>query len=94
MKNKLLLASLSLTLFSIFTLQVSYASESAKNLHESKCLGCHDSEAYTRKDHTVKSLSNLSQRVKVCTKQAAKANWTNKQMDSVTEYLNTKYYKF
>jgi len=92
LKKKLLLVSLSL--FSIFTLQVSYASESAKSLHDSKCLGCHDSEAYTRKDHIVKSLSNLSQRVKVCTKQAAKANWTNKQMDSVTEYLNTNYYKF
>ena len=89
---KLLLVSL----FSIFTLQVNHASasEPAKSLHDSKCLGCHDSEAYTRKDHTVKSLSNLSQRVRVCTKQAAKADWTNKQMDSVTEYLNTTYYKF
>ena len=90
MIKKLLLVSL----FSLFTLQASYASETPKSLHDSKCLGCHDSEAYTRKDHTVKSLSGLSQRVQICTKQAAKADWSNKQMDSVTEFLNTNYYKF
>lgn len=70
------------------------AKKSAPELHESKCLGCHDSEAYTRKDHTVKSLSQLSKRVEICSKNAAKANWSKTQMQSVTEFLNTRYYKF
>lgn len=92
MKNKFVF--LLLTFAASTITQTINASETADSLHESKCLGCHDSEAYTRKEKTVKSLSALSQRVRICTKQAAKANWSDSQMDKVTEYLNTRYYKF
>lgn len=75
-------------------LQMASANDDGKALHDTKCLGCHDSHAYTRKDRTVKSLSALSKRVTICTKQAAKADWNDKQIQSVVDYLNTQYYKF
>lgn len=92
MKNIILILLLAIT--STLPLQAANAMETGKSLHDSKCLGCHDSEAYTRKDKIVKSLPALSQRVTVCTKQAAKADWNNSQIDSVVEYLNSRYYKF
>ena len=92
MKKKFLFLILTLAAFS--PLQISYAKEMGKLLHDTKCLGCHDSDAYTRKERIVKSLSDLSRRVKICTKQAAKADWDNSQIESVVNYLDTSYYKF
>lgn len=92
MKKKFLF--LLLTLATTTPLQISHAKDMGKALHDTKCLGCHDSEAYTRKERTVKSLNGLSKRVNICTKQAAKANWDKGQIDSVVEFLNTRYYKF
>jgi len=91
--NKNLLFPL-LILVASSQLQVVYAKETGKTLHDSKCLGCHDSEAYTRKDRIIKSLPALSQRVRICTKNAAKADWNDAQINSVVEYLDTRYYNF
>lgn len=92
MKTKFLF--LIITLTTTAPLQITYAKEMGKALHDTKCLGCHDSEAYTRKERIVKSLSALSKRVEICSKQAAKANWDGKQIESVVDYLDTSYYKF
>lgn len=92
MKKKFLFLLLTLTAFT--PLQIAHAKDTGKALHDTKCLACHDSEAYTRKERIVKSLNGLSKRVTVCTKQAAKANWDKNQIDSVVEFLNTRYYKF
>jgi len=70
------------------------AKESGSQLHESKCLACHTTSVYTRSDRKVKSLTALSQRVNMCAKGGAQTNWTKKQIDSVTNYLNNRFYKF
>jgi len=92
MKNKLIFSLL--TIVTLLPLQIVNAKETGESLHETKCLGCHDSYAYTRKEKTVKSLESLSKRVKICAGQAAKANWNSTQINSVTSYLNNHFYKF
>ena len=92
MTKKILFLFLTVSAFS--HLQSLNAKEMGKPLHDTKCLACHDSEAYTRKDKIVKSLSSLSKRVRVCTKQAAKADWDDSQINSIVKFLNTSYYKF
>ena len=65
-----------------------------EQLHEDKCVSCHESEVYTREDRRVKTLDALSAQVNFCMKGAAKANWTVSETNAVIEYLNTRYYKF
>ncbi len=64
-----------------------------KKLHESNCVKCHDTSVYTRKNKQTSSLAALKTRVSGCYKVAG-ANWTDKQLDSVVDYLNTSFYKF
>jgi len=73
---------------------ISFAAQSGDALHESKCLTCHTSSVYTRSDRKVKSLSQLSRRVEICAKNAASANWDKMQIENVTQYLDTRFYKF
>lgn len=65
-----------------------------QKLHDSKCLGCHKTDVYSRKDHRVQSLQALSHQVENCMKGPANANWTPVETQAVIEYLNTKFYKF
>ena len=69
-------------------------SESGEALHNKKCLTCHDNKVYTRKDRRVTSMPALTSQVNNCMKNAANANWTPKQTNSVVSFLNTRYYKF
>ncbi len=70
------------------------ANQAGKNQHDSKCLSCHTTSVYSRSDRKVKSLDALSQRVNMCVKGGARANWDSKQIDNVTDYLNKQFYKF
>ncbi len=90
------------TLYMIFALSLSsavFAADDAplahaKQLHDDKCMSCHDTKVYTREDRRVNSLQALSGQVEFCMKGAAKADWTPAQTGSVVEYLNQKFYKF
>jgi len=70
------------------------ASTSGEALHNKKCLTCHDNKVYSRKDRRVTSLPALTNQVNNCMKNAANANWTPKQTNSVVSFLNARYYKF
>ncbi len=63
-------------------------------LHNKKCLTCHDDNVYSRKDRVIKSMPSLVNQVNNCMKNAAKAQWTPVETDSVITFLNKRYYKF
>ncbi len=63
-------------------------------LHDDKCTKCHQSDVYTRKNRTVKTLAALQSQVNHCMKGAAGADWDNAQTSSVVNFLNDRYYKF
>ena len=65
-----------------------------KNIHNEKCMSCHQSDIYTREDRKVKTMHALSNQVDNCMKGAAKAEWSSKQTSDVIDYLNSKFYKF
>ncbi len=88
-----------LSLTSVIALQTTYAQDGA-SLHSSNCVACHaamtggdGSVLYTRDDRNVKSLDALSKQVKRC-QSSLELNWTNDQVNSVRQYLNTSYYHF
>lgn len=85
----------SILILSLFSLTTSlYAAPSGKDLHDSKCLTCHSTSVYTRSNRQTNSYAMLSQRVNMCARGAAKADWSDKQINSVTDYLNERFYKF
>lgn len=65
-----------------------------QQLHNEKCMNCHNTSVYTRPDRMVSSLSALTNQVNNCMKGPAKANWTVSETNSVIEYLNSRFYKF
>ncbi len=76
------------------TLASSLATASeAKTLHQKHCQRCHDDSIYTRQDPLVLSYSALKQRVKLCDGVAG-SHMPEKQLQSVIDYLNERYYKF
>lgn len=71
-----------------------------QTLHDKQCAACHvrlvggdGSEIYTRKEHLIKSLTALHQRVSMCAAQI-NAKWFPEDEDNVAAYLNQHYYKF
>lgn len=64
-----------------------------ENIHKNSCTKCHTSSVYTREKRTVKSLNTLKKRVAKCNKNVG-ANLSDKEVASVSDYLNTTYYKF
>ena len=85
-----------LLIISSFTLSVTtsvIAAEvipsSGATIHQAKCVSCHDSKIYTRKDSKVDSFCNLSNTVAHCGKVAGVA-----ETRSLVDYLNDQYYSF
>jgi len=79
--------------------QVALASEDpvvaeGKKLHDQSCTKCHNTNVYTRKDRTVKTLDALKHQVNNCQKGAAGVQWTAEETTAVIKYLNTEFYKF
>jgi len=64
-----------------------------KALHEAKCLGCHDTRQYTRKNRIVHTYEDLHSRVEFCDANL-NAGFTFDDMDDIVSYLNTEFYKF
>ncbi|MCG6968167.1 MAG: cytochrome c [Gammaproteobacteria bacterium] len=67
--------------------------ENGKMLYEKNCLGCHDTRIHTRPNRIIHTYGDLANRVKFCDAQV-KAGFSDDQLKSVTDYLNTEFYKF
>jgi hypothetical protein len=64
-----------------------------KRLHDAKCIGCHDSGVYTRKDRTVRSLEALKQQIENCS-HMAKEKFSANETQNILRYLNDQFYQF
>ena len=64
-----------------------------KALYEKNCVGCHDDSVYKRSDRRVESFAALKKQITGC-EHAANAKLSPAQIDDLTQYLNSTYYKF
>ena len=64
-----------------------------KKLHNQHCLKCHDASVYQRPDRFIKSYEMLNQQIRRCEVPAG-VQWSPSEITSVTDYLNSHYYKF
>ncbi len=64
-----------------------------KAVHDANCISCHDTGKYTRADRLVGDFNQLSARVRVCDANLG-AKLSEKDLSSVTDYLNETFYKF
>ena len=90
MKHSLICASL----FLAFSAHAAEPGDAAlgKKLHDANCTGCHDSSVYTRKDHQIKSLAALNEKLSACT-HAAQVTLTDEEQQHIVRYLNDQFYK-
>ena len=70
-----------------------FASENPEALLQEKCSSCHGTEVYTRPNHKMTSLPQLTKQVRRCT-QAAGASWFDEDITAVANFLDKSYYKF
>jgi len=64
-----------------------------KSLLQNNCVKCHDDSIYTREGRRVTTLNGLHQQVQRCDTNL-NLSWFPEDVDAVTEYLNTTFYKF
>lgn len=64
-----------------------------KLLYENHCTGCHNSNIHSRHSDKVKSLHDIRKWV-IRWSRNLQLNWEDKDIDMVTEYLNTQFYRF
>lgn len=64
-----------------------------KQLHDSRCLGCHDGRVYARPDRRVKTVEGLMGQVRMCNQQL-NANLSREQLNDIVRYLNETFYRF
>ncbi len=64
-----------------------------KRLHDANCVGCHDTGIYTRKDHLVRSLDALKERLGDCS-HMAKKEFSAIETQNIIKYLNDQFYRF
>ena len=64
-----------------------------KQLHDSRCLGCHDSRVYTRPDRKLKTVEGLMGQVRMCNQQL-NTNLSREQLNDIVKYLDNAFYKF
>ena len=64
-----------------------------KTLQQENCMRCHDDSMYTREERRVTTLDALQRQVQRCETNLDLA-WFPEDVDAVTEYLNTSFYKF
>jgi len=67
--------------------------DNGKAIYKASCVKCHSSEVYTRTNRTVKSFASLQQRVAKCNVNVG-ANLSEREVATLSKYLNTTYYKF
>ena len=64
-----------------------------KSLQQQNCMRCHDDSIYTREERRVTTRDALQHQVQRCETNLDLA-WFPEDVDAVTEYLNTSFYKF
>lgn len=71
-----------------------------KTLHDKSCIACHasrfgedGSKIYSRSDHKVTNMQQLTARIKACNNNVG-AGWFPEEEAHVAAYLNTTYYRF
>ena len=64
-----------------------------KSLLQDNCVRCHDDSVYTREERRVTTLDSLHQQVQRCDANLG-LKWFPEDINAVTEYLNTTFYKF
>jgi hypothetical protein len=64
-----------------------------KTLQQKNCMSCHDDSIYVREERRVTSLDALKTQVQRCETNLS-LNWFPEDVDAVTGYLNTTFYKF
>jgi cytochrome c2 len=64
-----------------------------KKLHDARCTSCHNDSVYTRKDHKVTSLQELTGQIHNC-EHMADVTLGKSQVNDLVKYLNETYYKF
>lgn len=69
------------------------AEESAETLYRNHCLGCHDSEVYTRANRQVTSTEGLQRQVQRC-ELGLGLQWFDEDIARVADYLNQRFYHF
>jgi hypothetical protein len=96
--TKIIVVSLFFMANAIFL--VAAHAQDGSTLHSENCIACHaamtggdGSVLYTRNDRSVKSSDALSKQVDRC-QSSLDLNWSNDQIGSVHQYLNTLFYQF
>ena len=64
-----------------------------KTLQQKNCMRCHDDGMYTREGRRVTTLDALQNQVQRC-ETNLNLKWFPEDVDAVTEYINTSFYKF
>jgi hypothetical protein len=64
-----------------------------KSLQQENFMRCHDDSIYTREERRVTTRDALQRQVQRCETNLNLA-WFPEDVDAVTEYLNTSFYKF
>lgn len=68
-------------------------SDRGKLLYENTCSGCHESALHVRERRKARSFGQIKAQV-VRWSTAAKAPWNFEEIDDVTDYLNSTYYRY
>ena len=68
-------------------------SAEGKRLHDANCMACHDTGIYTRKDHLIRSLDALKERLGDCS-HMAKKEFSAIETQNIIKYLNDQFYQF
>ena len=64
-----------------------------KSLQQDNCMRCHDDSMYTREERRVTTHDALKAQVQRC-ETNLNLTWFPEDVEAVTEYLNTTFYKF
>jgi len=92
-KSILCLSLLILLIPSAYAAELPGESADGKRLHDANCMGCHDTNIYTRKDHLIRSLDALKEQLGDCS-HMAKKEFSVIEAQNIIKYLNDQFYQF
>ena len=93
MRSILCAALLILLIMNAYAAALLGDSAEGKRLHDTSCMGCHNTDIYARKDRIVQSLDALEEQLVGCT-HMAEAELSTSEMQDLLKYLNDQFYNF